>query len=85
LRAHACINARSHRTGSCRSAARPPDLLIQHVSFEVRPDQLDACIEFYELLGFRRVTTPKELAEFVTWQSARATSFICFSSQTPHI
>ena len=41
--------------------------MIQHVSFEVKPDQLDACIEFYELLGFRRVTTPDKLAHFVTW------------------
>jgi catechol 2,3-dioxygenase-like lactoylglutathione lyase family enzyme len=41
--------------------------VIQHVSFEVMPDQLDACIEFYELLGFTRVTTPEKLADFVTW------------------
>jgi len=41
--------------------------LIQHVSFEVKPDQLDACIEFYELLGFRRVTAPEKLAPFVAW------------------
>jgi catechol 2,3-dioxygenase-like lactoylglutathione lyase family enzyme len=41
--------------------------LIQHVSFEVRPDQLDACIEFYELLGFRRVAAPHKLAHFVAW------------------
>jgi catechol 2,3-dioxygenase-like lactoylglutathione lyase family enzyme len=41
--------------------------LIQHVSFEVRPDQLDACIEFYEQLGFRQVPAPDRLAHFVTW------------------
>ena len=41
--------------------------MIQHVSFEVKPEQLDACIDFYELLGFRRVTTPDKLAHFVTW------------------
>jgi catechol 2,3-dioxygenase-like lactoylglutathione lyase family enzyme len=41
--------------------------LIQHVSFEVQPDRLDACVEFYELLGFRRVTAPPKLADFVTW------------------
>jgi hypothetical protein len=29
------------------------------VSFEVKPDQLDACIEFYELPGFQRVATPE--------------------------
>jgi catechol 2,3-dioxygenase-like lactoylglutathione lyase family enzyme len=41
--------------------------VIQHVSFEVRPDQLEACIEFYQLLGFRKVTAPEKLAAFVTW------------------
>jgi catechol 2,3-dioxygenase-like lactoylglutathione lyase family enzyme len=41
--------------------------LIQHVSFEVQPDRLDACIDFYELLGFRRVATPEPLAHYVTW------------------
>ena len=41
--------------------------MIQHVAFEVTRDQLDACIEFYELLGFRRVTAPEKLAAFVTW------------------
>lgn len=41
--------------------------MIQHVSFEVTPDRLDACIAFYELLGFQRVETPEKLAHFVTW------------------
>jgi catechol 2,3-dioxygenase-like lactoylglutathione lyase family enzyme len=41
--------------------------VIQHVSFEVKPDQLDACIEFYELIGFKRVTAPAKLADHVIW------------------
>ena len=41
--------------------------MIQHVSFEVDPAKLDACIEFYELLGFTRVEAPDKLASFVTW------------------
>jgi catechol 2,3-dioxygenase-like lactoylglutathione lyase family enzyme len=41
--------------------------LIQHVSFEIKPGQLDACVEFYELLGFSRVTAPDQLASFVAW------------------
>jgi catechol 2,3-dioxygenase-like lactoylglutathione lyase family enzyme len=41
--------------------------VIQHVSFEVKPEQLDACIDFYELLGFRLVKAPDKLAHFVTW------------------
>jgi catechol 2,3-dioxygenase-like lactoylglutathione lyase family enzyme len=41
--------------------------VIQHVSFEVEPDKLDACVAFYELLGFQRVEAPEKLASFVTW------------------
>jgi catechol 2,3-dioxygenase-like lactoylglutathione lyase family enzyme len=41
--------------------------VIQHVSFEVKPDQLDACVEFYELLGFEPVVAPEQLAGYVTW------------------
>ena len=41
--------------------------MIQHVSFEVKPDQVDPCVEFYELLGFQRVTAPKPLADYVIW------------------
>ena len=41
--------------------------MIQHVSFEVAPDQVEACVEFYELIGFRRVPAPEKLARFVTW------------------
>ena len=41
--------------------------MIQHVSFEVKPEQLDVCVDFYELLGFQRVTAPEKLAHFVTW------------------
>ena len=41
--------------------------MIQHVSFEVGPGQVDACVAFYELLGFRRVVTPEKRAHFVTW------------------
>jgi catechol 2,3-dioxygenase-like lactoylglutathione lyase family enzyme len=49
--------------------------LIQHVSFEVKPGQLDACIEFYELLGFQRVPAPEELAGFVTWLERHGDQF----------
>jgi catechol 2,3-dioxygenase-like lactoylglutathione lyase family enzyme len=32
--------------------------LIQHVSFEVRPDQLDACIEFYAHMNAGHAAVP---------------------------
>jgi catechol 2,3-dioxygenase-like lactoylglutathione lyase family enzyme len=45
----------------------PAEHLIQHVSFEVTQDQVEACIEFYELLGFQRVTAPEQIADHVAW------------------
>ena len=41
--------------------------MIQHVTFEVEPAKVDACVEFYELLGFARVKAPDKLAGYVTW------------------
>jgi len=41
--------------------------MIQHVAFEVRRDRCDACVEFYALLGFERVTPPPSLAERAAW------------------
>lgn len=49
--------------------------MIQHVSFEIRPDQLDACIEFYELIGFERVTAPQKLASYVAWLERNGDQF----------
>ena len=40
--------------------------MLQHVSVEVRPDQVDACVAFWALLGFEQVTPPESLRRF-TW------------------
>lgn len=40
--------------------------MLQHVSVEVRPDQVDACVAFWNLLGFERVDPPESLQQF-TW------------------
>jgi catechol 2,3-dioxygenase-like lactoylglutathione lyase family enzyme len=41
--------------------------VLQHVSVETRPGDVDACVRFYELLGFRRVEPPGSLADRATW------------------
>jgi catechol 2,3-dioxygenase-like lactoylglutathione lyase family enzyme len=41
--------------------------MIQHVTREVGIDQLDACIAFYEELGFIRVPAPAGLADRFVW------------------
>jgi catechol 2,3-dioxygenase-like lactoylglutathione lyase family enzyme len=43
----------------------PP--VIQHVSVEVRREQVDACADFWGVLGFRRVDPPPTLAERAIW------------------
>jgi catechol 2,3-dioxygenase-like lactoylglutathione lyase family enzyme len=41
--------------------------MIQHVTFEVRRDRWDACVDFYALLGFERVQPPPSLADRAAW------------------
>jgi catechol 2,3-dioxygenase-like lactoylglutathione lyase family enzyme len=40
--------------------------VLQHVSVEVPPDQVDACVAFWQLLGFEQVAPPESLRRF-TW------------------
>ena len=47
--------------------------MLQHVSLEVSPEQIEACVAFWELLGFERVTPPGELAERFTWVEREGT------------
>jgi hypothetical protein len=35
--------------------------MLQHVSIEVRSDDVDACVRFYSLIGFREVDPPEAL------------------------
>jgi catechol 2,3-dioxygenase-like lactoylglutathione lyase family enzyme len=41
--------------------------MLHHVSLEVRPEDVDRSVEFFELLGFGRVPAPEPIAAFVTW------------------
>jgi hypothetical protein len=40
--------------------------MLQHVSLEVPPDQVRACVAFWELLGFTEIEPPPTLRRF-TW------------------
>ena len=42
-------------------------MTLQHVSVEVEPAQVAACVAFYELLGFRPVAPPPSLADRAAW------------------
>jgi hypothetical protein len=41
--------------------------MLQHVSIEVPPEQIEPAVRFWELLGFARVEAPEPIAGFVTW------------------
>jgi hypothetical protein len=41
--------------------------MLQHVSLEVRPDQVRDCVAFWELLGFAEMVPPPILRDRFTW------------------
>jgi hypothetical protein len=41
--------------------------MLQHVTLEVRPDQVRECVRFWELLGFTELTPPPLLRGRFTW------------------
>jgi hypothetical protein len=41
--------------------------VLQHVSLEVRPDQVRDCVAFWELLGFAEIEPPPMLRGRFTW------------------
>lgn len=48
-------------------------MTVQHVTLELRRSDVDACVGFYELLGFDRVEPPPSLADRAAWMQAGAT------------
>ncbi len=47
--------------------------MLQHVSVEVHADRLDACVAFWERLGFARMTPPPLLRDRFTWMEREGT------------
>jgi catechol 2,3-dioxygenase-like lactoylglutathione lyase family enzyme len=41
--------------------------MLQHVSLEVRAEQVDDCVAFWELVGFARVEPPPTLRDRAAW------------------
>jgi catechol 2,3-dioxygenase-like lactoylglutathione lyase family enzyme len=46
---------------------------VQHVALELRREDVEACVAFYELLGFARVDPPESLADRAAWLQAGPT------------
>jgi catechol 2,3-dioxygenase-like lactoylglutathione lyase family enzyme len=47
--------------------------VLQHVSLEIAPEDAEAAIEFWELLGFEPVESPEALGGYVTWVEREGT------------
>lgn len=41
--------------------------MVQHVTREIRPSELDRCVSFYEMLGFEQVPVPPGVAGRAVW------------------
>jgi catechol 2,3-dioxygenase-like lactoylglutathione lyase family enzyme len=41
--------------------------MIQHVTRQIRPDQLDRCVRFYEILGYSPVAPPASVRGRAVW------------------
>lgn len=41
--------------------------MLHHVSIEIDPAQVEACVACWELLGFTALEAPEELGGYITW------------------
>jgi catechol 2,3-dioxygenase-like lactoylglutathione lyase family enzyme len=47
--------------------------VLHHVSLEIAPDDVERSVEFFGVLGFKRIEAPDSIAPFVTWLEAGTT------------
>jgi catechol 2,3-dioxygenase-like lactoylglutathione lyase family enzyme len=57
--------------------------VLQHVSIETRPSDVDACVRFYGLVGFRQVEPPPTLAGSATWVERDGTQVHLMHTEDP--
>ena len=59
--------------------------MLHHVSIEVHPDDVEGCVEGWEILGFERVEAPEVLGGYVTWLEHKGTQIHIIHSEQPVI
>lgn len=59
--------------------------MLHHVTLEVRPDQVDACVRFWRLLGFEQVTPPPLLRDRFTWVERAGTQIHLVPVEAPSV
>jgi len=59
--------------------------VLQHVTLEVRADEVRACVGFWALLGFEEIPAPPALRDEFTWVQRAATQIHLVVSETPAV
>jgi hypothetical protein len=59
--------------------------VLQHVTLEVRPDQVRDCVAFWELLGFTELEPPPMLRDRFTWVERDGTQIHLVPTDEPAI
>ena len=60
-------------------------MVLQHVTLEVTPDDVERSVEFWELLGFARVEALAALAETFTWMERKGTQIHLERNRSPAV
>lgn len=59
--------------------------VLQHVTLEVAPGDVERSVGFWELLGFRRVEAPPALAETFVWVEREGTQIHLERNDSPTV
>jgi len=57
--------------------------MLQHVTLEVAPEDIERMVELWALLGFTRVEPPAELADTFTWLERGGTQIHLQRAESP--
>ncbi len=59
--------------------------MLQHVTLEVRPDRVRACVAFWALLGFEEIPAPPALRHEFTWVQRAGTQIHLVAADAPAV
>ncbi len=59
--------------------------MIQHVTRQISPAQLDSCVRFYAILGFEPVAVPPSVAGRAVWLARPNAAAACPSGAQIHL
>ena len=59
--------------------------MLQHVTLEVRPGEVEPCVRFWALLGFEWMLAPPSLRDRFTWVAHRGTQIHLMPVEDPSV